>query len=112
MIRAYDGDAGLVAWLKKVRLVAKLTKVDELANFLSLYLEGDVLSVYLEMSEANQGKIELIEQKLKETFADSPFKAHTKLVNLKWGGEPMNVYATEVRRLVGLPVFVGMEQRL
>ena len=71
MIRAYNGEGDLVAWLKKVRLVAKLAKVDALANFLPLYLEGDALAVYLEMSEVDQGKIELIEQKLKEAFTDS-----------------------------------------
>ena len=107
MIRAYNGEGDLVAWLKKVRLVAKLAKVDALANFLPLYLEGDALAVYLEMSEVDQGKIELIEQKLKEAFTDSPFIAYAKLVNLKWGGEPVDVYATEVRRLVGLSGLVG-----
>ena len=40
MIRTYNGERDLVAWLKKVRLVAKLAKVDALANFLPLYLEA------------------------------------------------------------------------
>ena len=45
MIRSYSGDGDLVAWLTKVKLVARLAKVDDLATFLPLYLEGDALAV-------------------------------------------------------------------
>ena len=54
MIRPYTGEDDLISWLKKVKLVAKLAKVTDLASFLPLYLEGDALAVYLEMSETDQ----------------------------------------------------------
>ena len=60
----------MVAWLKKVRLVAKLQQVDDVASLLSLYLEGDALALYMEMEEDDQMQIEQIEAQLKEVFTD------------------------------------------
>ena len=40
-----------MAWLKKVKLVAKLQNIADLATFLPLYLEVDVLAIYLEMKK-------------------------------------------------------------
>lgn len=102
MMKAYCGEGDLIAWLAKAKLVAKLAKISDLASFLPLYLEGDALAVYLEMCDADQTSFTKIEQKLKEVFTDSPFVAYYKLVNVKWAGEPVDVYATEIRRLVGL----------
>ena len=51
MIKPFIGEGDVVAWLKKVRLVAKLQKITELACFIPLYLEKDALALYLEMDE-------------------------------------------------------------
>ena len=50
MIAPFRGDGDLVAWLTKVKLVAKLKKRTDLAAFVPLFLEGDALTLYLEMS--------------------------------------------------------------
>ena len=39
MIRYFDGEGDLMAWLAKAKLVAKLAKISDLACFLPLYLE-------------------------------------------------------------------------
>ena len=57
MIRYFDGEGDLMAWLAKAKLVAKLAKISDLACFLPLYLEGDALAIYLEM----QRKIEHVQ---------------------------------------------------
>ena len=102
MVKPYTGEGDLVSWLKKAQLVAKLAGITDLASFLPLYLEGDALAVYLEMSETDQLDAKEIETRLKEAFTDGPFIAYDKLSKYKWDGEPVDVYCTEIRRLVGL----------
>lgn len=107
MIQAFEGEGDLVAWLCKVKLVAKLKKISDLASFIPLYLEGDALKIYLELSESEQASAARIEARLKEAFTDSPFVAYGKVVRLKWAGEPVDVYANEIKRLAGLAGFSG-----
>ena len=52
MMRCYDS-IGDMAWLKKAKLVAKFMEIKDIASFISLYLEGDALALYLEMSEVD-----------------------------------------------------------
>ena len=105
MIKPYLGEGDVMAWLKKVKLVAKLTKVTALADFIPLFLEGSALAVYLEMTVEEQSNADSIEEKLIEAFTDGPFMAYAKLVNFKWGGQPVDVYANEIRRLASLAKF-------
>lgn len=79
----------------------------ELASFLPLYLEGAALAIYLEMKESEQVDAGKIETRLKEAFTDGPFVAYGKLVNMKWTGEPVDVYANEISRMADLAGFTG-----
>ena len=105
MIKPFNGDGDVVAWLQKINLVAKLSKITELHNFIPLYLEGSALSVYLEMEESQKEEADKIEKRLKEVFTDGPFIAYTKLTSCRWTGECVDVYASELRRLAGLAGF-------
>ena len=105
MIRPFTGEGDVVAWIQKVKLVARLGKVTDLASFMPLYLEGSALAVYLEMSEKHQQDAQQIENRLKEVYTDGPFLAYAKLAGTKWTGEAVDVYANEIRRLVGLAGF-------
>ena len=105
MIRPFSGEGDVVAWLKKVRLVAKLQKITELESFLPLYLEGEALALYLEMDESDQLDVDEIEKRLKAAFSDDMFTAYAKLVKYRWSGENVDVYANEIRRLAGLAGF-------
>lgn len=107
MIRPFSGTGDVVAWIAKVKLVARLQKVDDVASFLPLYLEGDALALYLQLSEKDQQDVSRIEQKLKEAFSDSPFTAFGKLAMTRWEGESVDVYANELKRLGGLAGFSG-----
>lgn len=102
MMRCYDGTGDVVAWLKKAKLVAKLMEIKDVASFVPLYLEGDAMALYLEMSEEDQAKVEKIEDRLKEAFAQGKFEAYGKLKGLRWKGEQVDVFANEIRRLAGL----------
>ena len=71
------------------------------------YLEGHALVIYLEMDETERKDPAKIKNRLKEAFCDGPFVAHAKLSSMKWGGEEVDVYANEIRRLAGLARFEG-----
>lgn len=107
MIRPFTGEGDVVAWLKKVNLVAKLAKITELADFIPLYLEGSALALYLELSTTAQQDAAAIEKRLKEAYSDDPFVAHAKLGKQTWTGESVDVYANEIRRLAGLAGYTG-----
>lgn len=107
MIKPFCGNDDVIAWIKKVRLVAKLKGVVDLASLLPLYLEGDALALYLEMDDEEQKDINVIERKLKTAFSDGPFEAFAKLMNKRWLGETVDVFMNELRRLAGLSGYVG-----
>lgn len=107
MMRCYDGTGDVVAWLKKAKLVAKLMEIKDIASFIPLYLEGDAMALYLEMSEVDQLNADKIEGRLKEAFAQGSFEAYGKLKGLRWAGEQVDVYANEIRRLAGLAGWKG-----
>ena len=94
-----------VAWLSKVKLVAELQKAMDPSLFVPLFLEGDALAVYLELGESEQASTDRIETRLKEAFTDPLFVAFSKMTLMKWAGEPVDVYANEIRRLAGLSDF-------
>ena len=107
MIKPFDGSGDVVAWIKKVKLVAKLKGVEDLCSLLPLYLEGDALALYLEMEDSDQLDIACIETKLKTAFSDDNYEAYAKLIRKKWLGESVDVYMNEIRRLAGLAGFDG-----
>ena len=72
-----------------------------------MYLEGNVLVVYLEMEEKNQADAESIEKRLKTAFSESAFEAYNKLRKVTWTGEPVDVYAAEIKQLAGLVEYTG-----
>ena len=101
-----------VIWLKKVKLVVRLQHVDDIASLLPLYLEGDALTLYMEMKEEDQKDISIIEARLKEAFTDGTFTAYRKLTMVRWAGECDDIYANKIRQLAGLAGFkeAGLER--
>ena len=87
--------------------MAVLKKIDDEAKFLPLYLEGHALAIYLEMDETERRDPATIKNRLKEVFCNGPFVAYAKLTSMKWGGEEVDVYANEIRRLAGLARLEG-----
>ena len=79
VIPPFIGEGDVVRWIKKMKLVAKLQKVQDLASFIPLFLHGDALALYLEMSNENQVRAEQIEMRLMITLTEGPFEAYEKL---------------------------------
>ena len=107
MVKPFNGEGDVVAWLEKVQLVAALSGVTDLAKFIPLFLEGNALSVYLELSKDEKLVPATIIARLKEVYSDSVFVAFRKVMNMRWMGEPVDAFVTEIRRLAGLAGFVG-----
>ena len=107
ILKPFSGEGGVVAWLKKVRLVVRLQHVDDVASLLLFYLEGDALALYMEMKEEDQRDISLIEAQVKEAFTDNAFTAYRKLTLVRWAGERVDIYANKIRQLAGLAGFEG-----
>ena len=98
VILTFSGEGDVVGWIKMVKLVAKLQKVQDLANFIPLFLYGDALALYLEVSNEDQVQVEQIEMRLVTTFTEGPFEAYEKLKKFKWTGESVDVYADIIKR--------------
>ena len=107
IIKPFSSEGDVVAWLKKVRLVVKLQQMDDVANLLPLYLEGDALALYMEMEEDDHNQIEQIKARLKEAFTDDVFAAYRKVTMITWAGERVNVYTNKIRQFFGLAGFKG-----
>ena len=108
VIPPFSGEGDVVRWIKKVKLVAKLQKVQDLVSFIPLFLHGDALAHYLEMSNEDQVWAEQIEMRLVTTLTEGPFEAYEKLKQFKWTGESLDVYANTIKRLAGLAGYVGI----
>lgn len=93
MMRCYNGTGDVVACLKKEKLVVKLMEIKDVTSFIPLYLEGHAMTLYMEMSEEDQIKVEKIEDRLKEAFAQGRFEAYGKLTDWRWKGEQVDVFA-------------------
>ena len=79
MIKPFSGKGDVAAWLRKVRLVANLQNIVDLASLIPLYLEGNALVLYLEMNECKKTDIKKIEDRLKEAFMEGVFEFYNKL---------------------------------
>ena len=109
VIKPYTGEGDIMAWLSKIKLVASLSSIkdSELAKLIPMYLEGGALAVYLEMAEDVRLDLNKLRKGLLKAFSDSPFTAFSKLKNLRWAGEPVDIFTSEVRKLARESGFEG-----
>lgn len=99
----FDGKDDVNAWFKKVRLVARLKRIRELADFIPLYLEGQAFCVYDEMEDEQKQDADKIEECLRAAFEEDRYTAFEKLMRRKWiHGEPADIFLADLRRLAKL----------
>ena len=72
MIKLFNGERDLLAWIKNLKMGVKHQKISDLASFMPLFLEGDALTLFLEMCEEDQWEEEMIVGRLKETITEGP----------------------------------------
>ncbi len=79
VIRPFSGEGDVAVWMKKVKLVAKLQGISDVTSFMPLYLEGDVLALYLEMKDEDQLDAGKVEASMKEALWRGAFMAYSEL---------------------------------
>ena len=72
MMKSSDGEGDLMAGVAKVKLVARLQKIPDLASFMPLFLEENDLALYFQLSE-DQLDSDKIEAKFKMVFMEGAF---------------------------------------
>jgi hypothetical protein len=100
LIRQYDGSGDFLEWVKKLELVARLQKVENLEQFIPLFLSGGAFAVYQSLSEETQMDYEAMKKELTSAFSLNQFKAYEEFMNRRLGvGEPVDVYLADLSRL-------------
>ena len=107
MIQPSSSEGDVIAWLKKVDLLANLEVILAVGLLIPLFLEGDALALYLELSDKGKQDVEMIRVWLMRAFSKSPCKVYEKLKKMKWTGKSMDVYTNKIQRLIGLIGFMG-----
>ena len=103
LVRPFDGSAEVSSWLKKVKLVAKLKKINKLAAFIPLFLEGPAFAVYDQLPDASKDDDEEIERALLAAFGHNKFAAYDMFRQRSWmAGEAVDVFLSDLRRLARL----------
>ena len=109
-LRCFSGNRGedISVWLKKIKLVAKIKKIDDIANLIPLYLEGPAFAVFDQMSARSKESGEAIEATLIAAFAQDKFGAYDLVRARMWSeGEPVDVFLSDIRRLADLAGIVS-----
>ena len=79
-----------------------------MASMILLFLEGDTLALYLELSDKDKKYSEMIRIWLKRAFSESPCKIYEKLKKMKWTSESVYVFINKIQRLISLVGFMEL----
>ena len=100
-VRAFNGtNCDVGEWLEKMKLVAKLKKIQDVSTLLPLYLEGPAFAVYNQLSSTDKAKSTSIETALEAAFGKDQFDAYDLFKKRTWmPGESVEVYLADLRQL-------------
>jgi hypothetical protein len=103
LIKQLNGDGDFSVWIAKLELVAKLQKVDNLENFLPLFLFGGAFAVYKSLSETVRGDYGKLKEALMRAFTVNQFRAYEEFMGRTLRiGEAVDVYLSDLQRLADL----------
>lgn len=103
LISIFSGVGDFNEWIRKVELVAKLQEVEDLQNFVPLFLSGGAFSVYESLSDADKKDYALLKAAMGRAFSLNCFAAFELLVSRRCEpGESVDVFLSDVRRLAAL----------
>lgn len=102
-IKPFDGTGDVSTWLKKVDLVARLHRIDNVAALIPLYLEGTAFTVYDQLADYLKEDETAIKKSLRDAFGQNKFSAYDALRQRSWTpGEAVDAYLADLRRLAAL----------
>ncbi len=103
MVTSYNGDGDIVIWMKKLKLVAELQKIEDLSTMIPLYLEGSAFAVYDQMETEKQKSAAEVEAALMEAFEQNAYAAFDNLKVRSWTyPETVDSFLSDLRWLCKL----------
>ena len=104
VIKPYDGKGDIVAWMRRLKQMARLYKVEkDMLVLIPSFLEERAYAVYEQLPESVKEKVEDLEQSLYEAFSVRRYGAFEKLRRRELrGDESVDVFLADIRRLAAL----------
>jgi hypothetical protein len=100
VVRKYNGEDDVVAWLDRLELVAGLQEISDLAPIIPLFLEGPAYDVYAQMSVDDRKVDTTVKKRLRAAFGITSTQAYSifKSRSLRSGESP-DAFVADLRRL-------------
>lgn len=90
-------------WLKKLELVARLQKIQDICSFLPLFLSGGAFKVYDGLSEETKHDFGMLKKALTKAFAKDRYRTYEDLTHRKLEkNETPDVYLADIRHMLQL----------
>jgi hypothetical protein len=90
-------------WVEKLELVAKLQNIEQLQSFLPLFLSGSAFAVYKQLPKTDRDDYDKLKASLLLAFGVNSYAAYEQLQRrIYQDGETVDVYLSDIRRLVTL----------
>ena len=106
ILKAYEDNqvSGDVSkWLAKVDMICTLQKAEKKETFLPMFLGGQALDVYLQLSEGQKADYGKVSDALRLAFAPNPFSAYEELRQRTYHlGESVDAFMADLKRLLTL----------
>ena len=100
VVRKFNGEEDVAAWLDRLELVAGLQKVDDLAAVIPMFLEGPAYDVYSQLSVEDKRSSTQLKKRLKAAFGVTPAQAFAAFkTRTLVSGEAPDAFLAELRRL-------------
>ena len=104
-VKCFDGGDDFVMWMDKLKLIAELNEVEDLASVIPQFLAGKAYSVYAHLSTNQKKSAADIEKALKKAYSMDAFVAYDRLKMSKWVTGSVDEYLSELQSLF---VLAGM----
>ena len=103
VISKFDGNEDFAEWVRKVELVASLQEISDLEKFVPLFLIDGAFAVYERLEEHVKKDYMKLKGALISAFSLSRYQAFEEFSSRKLrGGEPVDIYVADIRRLSSL----------
>ena len=96
MIEPYDGSGDIQQWIKRMELISKVQKWDDLTAVLPLFLTGAAFAVYEHLEPEEQKDINAIKLALQNAFAMDRYQAYQALIERRWKNKTVYSYLSDL----------------
>ena len=112
-IPQFSGTGNSWEWIRKLELVAKSQEINDLENFLPLFLTGRAFTVYETLTLRSKPDYEDIKRALTKASTIDSFRAYEEFARRKLlPGEAVDLYLADLTRLENLTVSGGVPDDL